>query len=572
MTQGERLDAAIDALLAEAATAGPGSAMAARRAAALAERQGGPRALKALSLAARLDPLDAFPRLALARVHAETGDLDSARREAASVLAEAIDEAARARAAFILGEIARVRGAAAEARDAYSTAARIEDALLSVNPADPTAARWYARALGRISELDAAEHPAKARSGAEGALSILRALAAQIGQPPPLAADIADAEFRYAALLLDEGEAAASYLHALEATGRYEALILHEPNEPHWRAALAEAWALAAEAAFRSRASNAAREAIDKALRLRLKLASADPDERWALAGLWRTRAALLAALTDGAGAADSALQAVALCKSLHDEAPHDEAGARFSLHALLEQADLALAQGMLSTAEDAAAQARAIAETFAGAPGAAPHWTADLATALDRLAHAALAARLPAQARDGFAHAIALRRRVREAAPNDDAAKRALARALLRSGDMALAAREHPAALAAFSEAFQLRLELAETAPGAVEPARELATALERLGLSAAADGDAQGARAVWEEELALIERVYEDPVDVEGQRFRAVVEAHLASLGGLDAATRRASALARLDVLAQDGLLTERDVRLRQQLWQTP
>jgi hypothetical protein len=571
MTQRERLDAAIDALLAEASTAGPGAAMAARRAAALAERQGGPRALKALSLAVRLDPLDAFPRLALSRVHAEAGDLDAARREAAAVLAEAIDEAARARAAFILGEIARVRGALAEARDAFSAAARIEDALLSVNPTDATAARWYARSLGRISELDAAEHPAKARSGAEGALSILRALTAQVGEPPPLAADIADAEFRYASLLLDEGEAAASYLHILEATGRYEALILREPDEPHWRAALAEAWILAAEAAFKRSAPDAAREAIDKALRLRVKLASADPAESWALAGLWRTRAALLAALSDDAAAADSALQAVALSKHLHAAAPDDEAGARFLLHALLEQGDLAIVQGAHATAEEAAMQAHAIAERFGRTANAASHWTADLATAWDRLAQVAIAKRLPAEAQQALARAIDLRRRAHEAAPDDAIAKRGLARALLRSGEAALAARAHPAALAAFSEAFQLRLELAEAAPGEIEPARDLAVALERLGLSAAADGDAQGARAVWEEEFALIERVYEDPSDIEGQRFRAVIEANLASLGGLDSAVRRASALARLDVLAEDGLLTARDAQLRQSLWKT-
>ncbi|MEJ0059438.1 MAG: hypothetical protein WDM79_07665 [Terricaulis sp.] len=571
MTQRERLDAAIDALLAEAAGAGPGAAMAARRAAALTEGQGGPKALRAFSLAVRHDPLDAFPRLALARLHAEAGDLDAARREAAAVLADAIDEAARARAAFILGELARVRGAAAEARDAYAAAARIEDALLSANPTDATAARWYARALGRLSELDAPEQPEKARTGAEGALSILRALTAQIGEPPPLAADIADAEFRYAALLLDEGHAAPARLHTLEATGRYEALILLEPNEPHWRAALAEAWTLCAEAAFQSNAPDAAREAIDKALRLRLKLADADPNEAWALAGLWRARAALLAALGDKSAAADSALQAVALCKRLHGEAPGDPAGARFLLHALLEQSDLALAQGALATAEDAATQARDLAERFAQAPNAAAHWTADCATAWDRLAHVALSTRASAEAKEAFAKAIALRRRAREAAPEDDNAKRALARALLRSGEVALASRAHPAALAAFSEAFQLRLELAEAAPGAMEPARELAVALERLGLSAAADGDAQGARAVWEEELALVERVYEDPSDIEGQRFRAVIEAHLASLGGPDSAVRRASALARLDIMAEDGLLTPRDVQLRQSLWKT-
>jgi hypothetical protein len=84
-------------------------------------------------------------------------------------------------------------------------------------------------------------------------------------------------------------------------------------------------------------------------------------------------------------------------------------------------------------------------------------------------------------------------------------------------------------------------------------------------------AEGDRSAARTAWEHELELAERIFDDPRASEGQRFRAIVEAHLAGLGGIDSGVLRAAALARLDKLAQDGDLTERDAMLRKRLWQS-
>jgi tetratricopeptide (TPR) repeat protein len=144
-----------EALLERARKGGEGAALAARRAAVLAERADPDLARDALRLVANLEPLDPQPRLALARLAAEQGDLAAAIKEAEAVLAEAIDQAARARAAFILGEIARIQGQSDRARAAYTTTLRIEDELLAAHRSDVAAARWYARARGRLAELDA---------------------------------------------------------------------------------------------------------------------------------------------------------------------------------------------------------------------------------------------------------------------------------------------------------------------------------------------------------------------------------------------------------------------------------
>ena len=95
------------------------------------------------------------------------------------------------------------------------------------------------------------------------------------------------------------------------------------------------------------------------------------------------------------------------------------------------------------------------------------------------------------------------------------------------------------------------------------------LAVALERLGLAARACGDTQAARAAWEEELELADRIFAEKESLEAHRFRAIVESHLASLGGGDADARRRSALTRLDALAQAGALNEQEAALRKRLW---
>src|SRR5262249_25303627 len=156
-----------------------------------------------------------------------------------------------------------------------------------------------------------------------------------------------------------------------------------------WRAVLSDAWALAAEADYVRGAPSDARAAMDKALQARMKLA-AERGETWALAGTWRLRAALLAAIDDQAGAADALVQARSLAERLCAEAKGGEAQARFLIHTLLDQADHALRRMALETARDAADHARQLAEAFARAAGADPGWYGEAAAAWDRLGEAA--------------------------------------------------------------------------------------------------------------------------------------------------------------------------------------
>ncbi|HRO03835.1 MAG TPA: hypothetical protein PLS69_09565, partial [Terricaulis sp.] len=134
--------------------------------------------------------------------------------------------------------------------------------------------------------------------------------------------------------------------------------------------------------------------------------------------------------------------------------------------------------------------------------------------------------------------------------------------------GDAGLAGGAPQTARAALAESVRLRLALAEAAGEDPLPALALATALERLGFAALACGDAHAARGAWEDELALAERVFEED-DIEGQRFRAIVESHLVSLGGPDAEIRRSAALARFDDLARAGALRPAEAALRKKLW---
>lgn len=560
----------VEALFEAAEAGGPGAAAAARRAALLTERIAPERARAALAIAARLEPLDAAPRLALARLHAEAGDLDAARTEAAAVMAETVDKAAKARAAFILGELARAGGEISVARAMFETTLKIEDELLATDRSDPTAARWYARARGRLAELEAGEGKfARARVAAEGALALLRATAAQIGEPPAMAADIADAELRLGALELDLNEPAPARRRFNEAIARYEALILLEPKEPHWRGVLADAWALAAEADYVRNAPQDARAAIDKALQVRVKLAQADHREAPALAGTWRTRAALLAALNDNYGAAESLQHARHLAEHMVAESP-TQATARFLVHTLLDQTDHAVRTQDLHTARSAADKARMICEDLARTKDASAFaWLGDLAASWNRLGEIALLSGAPNSALDAFSRSVELRRQAYEAKREDAFSKRALATALLTVGDAFYAAQQWRSARAAYNESVTHRLELAEAAPGEAAPARELAVALERSGLAAHAERDTHAARGAWEHELELAEHIFADGQTADAQRFRAIVEAHIASLNGVDAGVLRAAALARLDKLAQLGVLTDQDAALRRKLW---
>jgi tetratricopeptide (TPR) repeat protein len=559
-----------EALLEQALAGGQGAALAARRAAVLAERENPELALKALALVARLEPLDPAPRLAAARLHAEQGNVAAAQAEATTVLREAVDEAARARAAFMLGEMARMDGDHTAARGHYQLVMQIEDQLLAGNRGDPTAARWYARARGRTAELDASAGAFdRARAGAEGALAMLRATAAQIGETPALAADIADAELRLGALELDSNEADSARRRFAEAIGRYEALAVTEKDEPHWRAVLADTWALAAEAEYMRGRAEKAREAMDLALAARIRLAARDPDEAWGLAGLWRIRAALRAALNDTDAATDSLAQARALTETLAARAGHTEMPTRFFVRTLVDQADHALRSGDLNLAREAADTARMEAERFAAKPEALAIWVSDAASCWDRLGEVARAAQASDKAHDAFARAVEFRRLALEREANNEAASRALGGALLKLGEAALQTGAVQSARAAFHESLDIRLRFLDATPDDPGALLNVAAALERLGLATFAEGDRTSARNAWEEELMLAARIFSDRDSLEAIRFRAIVEAHLTSVGGPNSEAHRLSALQGFDALAKAGVLTPREAALRKKLW---
>ncbi|MEZ5970307.1 MAG: hypothetical protein R3C31_00685 [Hyphomonadaceae bacterium] len=556
-----------DAFWALAQAGGPGAALAARRAAALWDQSHPLRARQALMLAVQLAPLDPAPRLGLARLAAEAGDLETAGQEAAKLLSSDAPAAAKVRAAFMLGDIARGQGEPDKSRSYFTQTLQLADAALNVNRSDPHAARWYARARGRIAELDASVGDfARAKTGAEGALTMLRAATAQLGETPELAADIADAELRLGALELDANQPASARRRIREAIGRYEALSITETSEPHWRAVLSDAWALAAEADYARGAPDAAREAMDKSLQVRLRMAAKDARESWALAGTWRIRAALRAALGDAAEASESMAQARALAEQLCASNRLAQEPARFLIHTLLDQADHALRAGELEAAHEAANEARARAERFASMKDTTAAWLADASACWDRLGEIARAARASSQ--DAFARAVEMRRMARDRAPDDVRHARGLAVALVKQGDAALESNETATARAAFSESAKIRFALMQSAPNDRAAAHALAVPLERLGLAAKAMGDLAAARAAWEDELALAFRLFEAD-DLEGMRFCAIVESHLAGAGGPDAESHRRAALQRFDVLARAGALTEREAAVRKKLW---
>jgi len=170
--------------------------------------------------------------------------------------------------------------------------------------------------------------------------------------------------------------------------------------------------------------------------------------------------------------------------------------------------------------------------------------------------------------AQDAFARAAEMRRMAFEQARGDVRHARGLAAALVKQGDAALEANENATARTAFNESAGIRLKLMEAAPDDRAAAHALAVALERLGLAAKAMGDLAAARSAWEDELALAFRLFE-PDDLEGMRFCAIVESHLAQAGGPEAEAHRSAALERFDVLARAGVLTEREAAVRKKLW---
>jgi tetratricopeptide (TPR) repeat protein len=558
------------ALLEVARAGGDHAAAAARRAAWLAERVDRGLAREALALTLRFEPLDLTPKLALARLAAEDGDLAKAVCAAEAVLAEAIDQAVRARAAFMLGEIARFQHDVVLARRRFEEAARIEDNILAANRGEPSATRWYARARGRLADLDADESAYdSAFVGAEGALALLRATAAAIGEQPILAADIADAEVRLAALELRSAQPVSARRRLGEAIGRYEALAVTEKDEPHWRAALADAWALAAEADYARGADDDARQAMDKALQARLRLAAHDSSEAWALAGLWRLRGALRSALGDVEAANDSFAQARALAEHLVKDSDQASAPSRFFVHTLLDEADHALRLQAVAPAQANADRARAIAEAFARTENTDPLWLSDAAACWDRLGEAARMAGAGEQARDAFSRAVEFwRLALGVAADRNSQFTNGLSASLIKLGDSARALSANAEARACFEECTNIRRSALDMTPEDRRAAHGLAVALERLGLAAMAQADRKSARAAWEEELALTDLIFATPGEPEALRFRAIVEGHLAGLGGTDASKHRAHALDNLQFLERLRTLDAAEIALRTRL----
>src|SRR5262249_45281223 len=144
-----------------------------------------------------------------------------------------------------------------------------------------------------------------------------------------------------------------------------------------------------------------------------------------------------------------------------------------------------------------------------------------------------------------------------------------ALSTALLKFGEVSMDAGAVASARNAFNESTAIRLDLAHAAPNDLRAAKALATALERVGIAAHAAGDHHAARGAWEDELLLADRLHPNDDDIEGIRFRATIEAHLAALTGPRAETHRVNALAHFDVLAKAGVLTEREAAMRRKLW---
>src|SRR5262249_11940061 len=151
-------------------------------------------------------------------------------------------------------------------------------------------------------------------------------------------------------------------------------------------------------------APNDARTAMDKALQVRVKLAQADRRETPALAGTWRTRAALQAALNDGYGAAESLQQARHLAEHMFEATNAPDATGRFLVHTLLDQADHALRMQDLDTARNATDKARSVAEGFVQAPATAHAWLGDLAACWNRLGEIARLMSAPTSALDAYA------------------------------------------------------------------------------------------------------------------------------------------------------------------------
>ncbi|MBI1188037.1 MAG: hypothetical protein GC206_12035 [Alphaproteobacteria bacterium] len=544
------------ALMAEAQAGGPDAAQAARRAAAMALARDPRRAEEALAHASALDPLDAVSTLALAQLRADRGDLDAARVGAAQAFSDAIDESARALAAFALGEIALARGDAAQARDAFQAAKSLQADILRHEPGDYEALRHYARACQRLADFTASDDGAAAARIAHGeALTLLETLAQRDDALVDLAEDLAFGCARLAHLCLELGDHDGARACAEARVGWLMRLADDEPDNEAWRVDLADAWELCARLALEAHDIHPAQEASSQALHLRVALAAAAPGDakrRRAQAKRWARHAEILAQSGDLHGARSAAAHARGL-----READTDSLGAQALHDALILEGDLALKARDYEGARILFSRACEHAQPRAYDDNA---WRTALSQVWGRLGETALQAHHFAQARDSFARMRAL---------SDASNPRLAARLLLKEGEAALGAGDKIAARALFQQSCAIRLDLVDAAPQDMALARELAVALERLGVLAHEAGDIAAAHAAWEDEARIAEIMLDAIGDSAAMRFAAIVHGLLAGLASPDATAHRKRGLALLDDLARQGALTEQDIALRTRLW---
>jgi len=546
-----------EALMGEARAGGDGAAQAARQAGAMALARDARRAEEALALASAIDPLDGISSLALAQLKADRGDLDGARAEAARAFSAAVDESARALAAFALGEIALARGDTEQARDAFAAAKRLQDDILRREPGDYDALRHYARACQRLADFTASDEGAAAGRIAHGeALTLLETLAQREDALVDLAEDLAHGCSRLTLLCIAMGDHDGASACAEARINWVTRLADDEPDNEAWRIDLAEAWEARAGLDLSARRLNEAREAASQALHLRVALAASAPGDakrRRAQAKAW-TRSAEICA---HAGDLDTARANAAQARALR-AADKDALGDRALHDALMFEGDLALKARDFEGARQVFAHACERAQTLAMEDDT---WRMALGQSWGRLGETALQAQLYSSARDAFARMIELL---------DDLDPRMEARLLLKEGEAALGEGDRAGARALFQRSCALRVELMHAHPEDMALARELAVALERLGLLAQEAGDLGAARAAWEDEVRLADMIRAAaPDDEHALRFCAVVHGHLASLPDANASAHRRQALALLDDLSRMARLSDTDIALRARLW---
>lgn len=546
-----------DQLMAEARLGGEEGARAARRAGALALARDGRRAEEALALAAQLDPLDGVSMLALAQLRGDRGDLAGAREAAAAAFQNAIDGAARALAAFALGEIALARGDRSQAKTAFEAAKSLQNEILHDEPGDYDALRHFARACQRLADFTALDEGAHAGRVAHGeALTILEALAQRDDALIDLAEDLAFGCARAGALCTEIGDFEGAQACAEARIGWVMRLADSEPDNEAWRADLADAWEIRAALDLTAERFLKAREAADRALQVRIALAAAAPGDgkrRRALAKAWTRSAEIAAKAGDIALARSAALQARTL-----REKDTDTLGLRALHDALVLEGDLALKAEDYEPARQAFARACQNIEPHAREDET---WRLHLAQAWERLGEVALRVQRFDSARDAFARTRAL------LGARDMGLE---ARLLLKEGEAALGAGDMRSARELLSHSCSLRLDVLDKTPHDLKLARDLAVALERLGILSQAAGDPEAARAAWEDELRLAQTILTAiPDDEHAIRFCAVVHSHLATLAFPESSSHRHRALDLLGDLATMGKLSDTDITLRTRLW---